>query len=129
MAPRAQIKGIEIASYVDERVPANVIGDVARLRQVLLNLLGNAVKFTENGGIGVVVGQAHYENEIRIEVRDTAVVISQDDLSRIFHDFEQADGSPTRKYSGTGLGLAISKRIIERMNGRIDLTSTVGRRS
>ena len=126
MAPRAQAKGIEIVSYVDERVPANVIGDVARLRQVLLNLLGNAVKFTENGGIGVIVESGDCENEIRIEVRDTGIGISQDDLPRIFHDFEQADGSPTRKYGGTGLGLAISKRIIERMNGCIDVTSQVG---
>src|SRR6185437_3134597 len=112
--------------YVDERVPANVIGDVARLRQVLLNLLGNAVKFTENGGIGVIVESGDCENEIRIEVRDTGIGISQDDLPRIFHDFEQADGSPTRKYGGTGLGLAISKRIIERMNGCIDVKSTMG---
>ena len=102
MAPRAQAKDIEIVSYIDERVPTNVIGDVARLRQVLLNLLGNAVKFTENGGIGVIVESGDRENEIRIEVRDTGIGISQDDLPRIFHDFEQADGSPTRKYGGTG---------------------------
>src|SRR4029078_3644499 len=126
MAPRAQAKGIEIASYIDERVPANVIGDVARLRQVVLNLIGNAVKFTEHGGIGVVVEPGDNENEIRIEVRDTGIGISEEDLSRIFHDFEQADGSSTRKYGGTRLGPAISKRIIERMSGRIDVTSQVG---
>jgi PAS domain S-box-containing protein len=126
MAPRAQAKGIEIASYVDERVPANVIGDVARLRQVLLNLIGNAVKFTERGGIGVVVEPGDYEGEIRIEVRDTGIGISAEDLPRIFRDFEQADGSSTRKYGGTGLGLAISKRIIERMDGRINVTSQIG---
>ena len=77
MAPRAQAKDIEIVSYIDERVPTNVIGDVARLRQVLLNLLGNAVKFTENGGIGVIVESGDRENEIRIEVRDTGIGISQ----------------------------------------------------
>ena len=126
MAPRAQTKGIEIVSYVDERVPANVVGDVARLRQVLLNLLGNAVKFTERGGIGVVVEPGIAKTEIRIEVRDTGIGISARDHARIFHDFEQADGSPTRKYGGTGLGLAISKRIIERMDGCIDVTSQVG---
>jgi signal transduction histidine kinase/CheY-like chemotaxis protein len=126
MAPRAQTKGIEIVSYIDEQVPANVIGDVARLRQVLLNLIGNAVKFTERGGIGVVVEPGDHENEIRIEVRDTGIGINEEDLRRIFHDFEQADGSSTRKYGGTGLGLAISKRIIEGMDGRIDVTSQVG---
>src|SRR5262245_36442643 len=71
MAPRAQAKGIEIVSYIDERIPKNVIGDGARLRQVLLNLIGNAVKFTENGGVGVVVEPGDHENEIRFEVRDT----------------------------------------------------------
>ena len=126
MAPRAQAKGIEIVSYVDERIPANVIGDVARLRQVLLNLIGNAVKFTEQGGIGVVVEPGDYENQIRIQVRDTGIGISEEDLPRIFRDFEQTDGSSTRKYGGTGLGLAISKRIIERMDGRIDVVSQVG---
>jgi PAS domain S-box-containing protein len=126
MAPRAQAKGIEIVSYVDERIPANVIGDVARLRQVLLNLIGNAVKFTEQGGIGVVVEPGDSENQICIQVRDTGIGISEEDLPRIFHDFEQADGSSTRKYGGTGLGLAISKRIVERMDGRIDVTSQVG---
>lgn len=126
MAPRAQAKGIEIVSYVDERIPANVIGDVARLRQVLLNLIGNAVKFTEQGGIGVVVEPGDFENQIRIQVRDTGIGISEEDLPRIFRDFEQADGSSTRKYGGTGLGLAISKRIIERMDGRIDVASQVG---
>jgi PAS domain S-box-containing protein len=126
MAPRAQTKGIEIVSYVDERIPANVIGDIARLRQVLLNLIGNAVKFTEYGGIGVVAEPGSHENEIHIQVRDTGIGISEEDLPRIFGDFEQADDSSTRKYGGTGLGLAISKRIIERMSGRIDVTSQVG---
>jgi CheY-like chemotaxis protein len=92
----------------------------------LLNLIGNAVKFTEKGGVGVVVEPGEYENEIRFEVRDTGIGIKQDDLQRIFHDFEQADGSSTRKFGGTGLGLAISKRIIDRMNGRINVTSQVG---
>ena len=103
-----------------------MIGDIARLRQVLLNLIGNAVKFTEHGGIGVVAEPGSHENEIRIQVRDTGIGISGEDLPRIFGDFEQADDSSTRKYGGTGLGLAISKRIIERMNGRIDVTSEVG---
>ena len=126
MAPRAQAKGIEIVSYLDERIPANVVGDAGRLRQVLLNLIGNAIKFTEKGGVGVVVEPGEYENEIRIEIRDTGIGIKHNDLPRIFQDFEQADGSSTRKFGGTGLGLAISKRIVERMNGRIDVTSNIG---
>jgi signal transduction histidine kinase/CheY-like chemotaxis protein len=126
MAPRAQAKGIEIASFVDERVPTQVVGDAARLRQVLLNLVGNAVKFTEKGGIAVIVEPSEHKNEIHFEVRDTGIGMKQDDLARIFLDFEQADGSSTRKYGGTGLGLAISKRIIERMDGRIAVTSQEG---
>src|SRR5262249_20905750 len=126
MAPRAQTKGIEIVSYIDERIPKNVIGDTARLRQVLLNLIGNAIKFTEIGGIGVVVEPGDHENEIRFEVRDTGIGIGRDDLQRIFTDFQQADSSSTRKFGGTGLGLAISKRIIERMGGRIVVSSLVG---
>jgi PAS domain S-box-containing protein len=126
MAPRAQAKGIEIVSYIDERIPKTVIGDTARLRQVLLNLIGNAVKFTESGGVGVVVEPGDYENEICFEVRDTGIGIGQGDLQRIFRDFEQADSSSTRKFGGTGLGLAISKRIIERMGGRIAVSSQVG---
>ncbi len=123
MAPRAQAKGIEIASFVDERVPTKVVGDVARLRQVLLNLVGNAVKFTEKGGVAVIVESGDHENEIRFEVRDTGIGLKPEDLARIFLDFEQADGSSTRKFGGTGLGLAISKRIVERMDGRITVTS------
>jgi PAS domain S-box-containing protein len=126
MAPRAQAKGIEIVSYIDERIPTKVIGDAARLRQVLLNLIGNAIKFTESGGVGVIAEPGDHESEIRLEVRDTGIGIEQDDLQRIFRDFEQGDSSPTRKFGGTGLGLAISKRIVERMDGRIDVTSRVG---
>jgi len=123
MAPRAQAKGIEIASFVDERLPTQVVGDAARLRQVLLNLVGNAIKFTDKGGVAVVVEQGDVENEIRFEVRDTGIGLKDEDLTRIFLDFEQADGSSTRKFGGTGLGLAISKRIVERMDGRIYATS------
>jgi signal transduction histidine kinase/CheY-like chemotaxis protein len=123
MAPRAQAKEIEIASYVDERLPTQVVGDVARLRQVLLNLVGNAVKFTEKGAIVEPGGR---NNEIYFEVRDTGVGLNPEDRARIFLDFEQADGSSTRKFGGTGLGLAISKRIVERMDGRIAVTSSEG---
>jgi len=126
VAPRAQIKGIEIASFVDERLPAQVVGDASRLRQVLLNLVGNAIKFTDKGGVAIVVEPGEKDDEIRFEVRDTGIGIRNEDLERIFLDFEQTDGSSTRNFGGTGLGLAISRRIVERMNGHIAVTSKEG---
>ena len=126
LAPRAQAKGIEIACFVDERLPAQVVGDAARLRQVLLNLSGNAIKFTETGGVSVILEPDEREGVIRFVVRDTGLGISLNDQQRIFHEFEQADGSSTRKFGGTGLGLAISKRIVERMDGTITLQSAPG---
>jgi signal transduction histidine kinase/CheY-like chemotaxis protein len=127
LAPRAQAKNIEIASFVDERLPARIVGDAARLRQVLLNLAGNAIKFTEHGGVAVIVEPGERENDIRFLVRDTGIGLAPQDQQRIFRDFEQADGSSTRKFGGTGLGLAISKRIVERMNGTIAVDSEAGR--
>jgi len=126
LAPRAQARGIEIASFVDERLPATLVGDAARLRQVLLNLAGNAIKFTEQGGVSVVVEPGEHQNEICFQVRDSGIGLAPQDQARIFLDFEQADGSPTRKFGGTGLGLAISKRIVERMDGRIAVESQPG---
>ena len=126
LAPRAQAKDIEIASFVDDRLPANVVGDAARLRQVLLNLAGNAIKFTEKGGVAVIVEPGERENDIRFLVRDTGIGLAPQDQARVFRDFEQADGSSTRKFGGTGLGLAISKRIVARMDGRIAVDSEPG---
>jgi PAS domain S-box-containing protein len=126
LAPRAHDKGIEIAAYVDERVPAQVIGDAARLRQVLLNLAGNAIKFTDKGGVAVMVEPGIWPDEVQLAVRDTGVGIAPEAQARIFREFEQADGGSTRRYGGTGLGLAITKRIIERMDGRIHVESAPG---
>lgn len=126
LGPRAQAKGLEICSYVDERLPAQVIGDAARLRQVLFNLAGNAIKFTEHGGVSIVVEPADRPDTIAIVVRDTGVGISAADQSRIFLEFEQADGGAARKFGGTGLGLTISKRIVEGMGGSIAVHSTPG---
>jgi PAS domain S-box-containing protein len=126
LAPRAQAKGLEIASDVDERLPERVMTDPARLRQVLLNLAGNAIKFTEKGGVGIVVEAGPRPDEIVIEVRDTGIGIASEQQVRIFHEFEQADGGAARKFGGTGLGLAISRRIIERMNGTVAVESTPG---
>ena len=126
LATRAQAKGIDIAGFVDDRLPATLVGDAARLRQVLLNLAGNAIKFTEHGGVAVIVEPEEHTGAIRFVVRDTGVGIAPDDQARIFRDFEQADGSTTRRFGGTGLGLAISKRIVERMGGAIAVESEAG---
>jgi signal transduction histidine kinase/CheY-like chemotaxis protein len=126
LAPRAQEKGLEIASAVDERLPARVAGDATRLRQVLLNLAGNAVKFTEAGGLAVVVEPGGAADQICFVVRDTGIGIAPEAQARIFQEFEQGDGGATRRYGGTGLGLAISQRIVERMGGRITVESRPG---
>jgi PAS domain S-box-containing protein len=126
IAPRAQSKELEIASYVEDVLPRQVVGDAARLRQVLLNLAGNAVKFTDQGGVSIVVEPGIWPDEISFLVRDTGIGIAPEEQDRIFLEFEQADSSAARKFSGTGLGLAISRRIIERMGGRIAVESTRG---
>jgi PAS domain S-box-containing protein len=126
LAPRAQARRLEIASYVDERLPAEVIGDAARLRQVLLNLAGNAIKFTATGGVALIVEPGIWPNEISFLVRDTGIGIAPEAQQRIFREFEQADERIARSYGGTGLGLSISERIIKRMGGRITLESQPG---
>jgi PAS domain S-box-containing protein len=125
LAPRAQSKGIEIASFIDERLPERLVGDAARLRQVLLNLAGNAVKFTESGGVAVIAEPD--QGNIRFVVRDTGIGLKHEDQERVFLDFEQANGSSTRKFGGTGLGLAISRRIVEHMDGYMWVDSKAGR--
>lgn len=129
LAPRAQARGLEIAAYVDERLPAEVAGDAARLRQVLLNLAGNAIKFTSIGGVALIVEPGIWPNEISFLVRDTGIGIAPEARERIFREFEQADERTVRNYGGTGLGLAISDRIVKRMGGRISLESAPGQGS
>ena len=126
LAPRAQAKAIEIAAYVDERLPVEVVGDAARLRQVLLNLAGNAIKFTSTGGVALIVEPGTSDGEISFLVRDTGIGIAPEAQSRIFREFEQADERTARNYGGTGLGLSISERIVKRMGGRITLESRPG---
>jgi PAS domain S-box-containing protein len=126
LAPRAQAKQLEIAAYVDERLPTEVMGDAARLRQVLLNLAGNAIKFTLTGGVALIVEPGIWPNEISFLVRDTGIGIAPEARERIFREFEQADERIARNYGGTGLGLSISERIVKRMGGRITLESQVG---
>jgi signal transduction histidine kinase/CheY-like chemotaxis protein len=127
LAPRAQGKGLEIAASIAESVPQWVLGDPARLRQVLINLAGNGVKFTDWGGIGVSVS-CPSTGVIDISVADTGPGVAEGRRAAIFEEFEQADGSATRRHEGTGLGLAISKRIVERMGGtlRLNCPSTGG---
>lgn len=120
LAPRAQGKGLEIATWIAPDVPTRVIGDPARLRQVLLNLAGNAIKFTSQGGLGVRVTRLA-DGALRMVVADTGPGVPDDRRAAIFEDFEQGDGSASRAHEGTGLGLAISKRIVERMGGSIAL--------
>jgi PAS domain S-box-containing protein len=126
LGPRAQAKGLEICGYVDERLPARVIGDAARLRQVLFNLAGNAIKFTETGGVSIIVEPSSEPDEILLSVRDTGIGIAAEDQTRIFLEFEQADVGSTRKFGGIGLGLTISQRIVERMAGSIAIESVPG---
>jgi signal transduction histidine kinase/CheY-like chemotaxis protein len=125
LAPRAQAKNIEIAAYVDERLPTQVIGDSTRLRQVLLNLAGNAIKFTSQGGVSILAEPGIWPDEITFTVRDTGIGIAPEARERIFSEFEQAEGT-SRSYGGTGLGLSISRRIVARMNGQITLDTVPG---
>jgi PAS domain S-box-containing protein len=126
LAPRAQARKLEIAAYVDERLPMQVVGDAARLRQVLLNLAGNAIKFTSTGGVALIVEPGIWPNEISFLVRDTGIGVALEAQERIFREFEQADERIGRNYGGTGLGLSISERIVKRMGGRITLDSKPG---
>ena len=126
LAPRAQARSLEIAAYVDERLPLHVVGDASRLRQVLLNLAGNAIKFTSTGGVALIVEPGIWPHEISFLVRDTGIGIAPEARERIFREFEQADERIARNYGGTGLGLSISERIVKRMGGRITLESQLG---
>lgn len=121
LAPRAQAKGIEIAAEIADDIPTRVFGDAARLRQVLLNLAGNAVKFTDEGGVLVAVERAG--EKIRFIIEDSGPGIGEEAQARIFEEFEQGDDSPARRHGGTGLGLAIASKIVERMGGEISLQS------
>jgi len=127
MHPLALERGIALDVAVAPDVPAVLRGDVLRLKQVLLNLVSNAIKFTSTGGVQVRVDPLSAENDgalwLRFEVRDSGVGIDPAQLQRLFAPFVQADGSISRKYGGSGLGLAISKRLVELMGGRIDAES------
>jgi PAS domain S-box-containing protein len=122
-------KGIELAYRVDNQLPTTLIGDPGRMRQVITNLVGNALKFTSRGEVVVTVSLEELTDEsavVSIAVRDTGIGIEADKLDLIFEDFSQADSSTTRQYGGTGLGLAITRRIVDLVGGCITVQSTPG---
>jgi len=119
---RATEKGLTLSASVDADVPEAVSSDVTRLRQILLNLLVNAIKFTDRGEVSLTVGRGQVD-ELRFAVRDTGIGLSAEGLGRLFKSFSQADTSTARRYGGTGLGLAISKRLAELMGGTMSAES------
>ncbi|MBK9066390.1 MAG: type IV pili methyl-accepting chemotaxis transducer N-terminal domain-containing protein [Gemmatimonadetes bacterium] len=132
LAPQAAAKGLELALLVAPGLPARVHSDPVRLRQVALNLIGNAIKFTSAGGVTIrlaVLPGAGEAVTLRLEVEDTGIGIPASARSRLFQSFSQADGSTTRRFGGTGLGLAISQRLIELLQGEIGYDSVEGRGS
>jgi PAS domain S-box-containing protein len=124
LATRAHAKGLDLAVAVDPALPTRLMGDATRLRQVLLNLAGNAVKFTEAGGAAITVDRDGAQ--VVITVRDTGPGIATADRERIFAEFEQGESTFARRHAGTGLGLAISRRIVQRMGGTLTLRSEPG---
>ncbi|MEQ1952046.1 response regulator [Mesorhizobium sp. CN2-181] len=129
LAARAYGKGIGLGCYVAPNVPHSITADPGRVRQVLLNLIGNAIKFTDTGGVLVTVGLKPGTGDmdlVRFAVADTGPGLRKDDMERIFQEFEQADGSSTRAHGGAGLGLAISRRIVEALGGTISVASDLG---
>ncbi len=124
LAPRAHAKGIEISAYVSARVPREIISDELHLRQILFNLAGNAIKFTERGGVAI---EADWRGgQLFMRFRDTGIGMMPDEAARIFAEFAQANENTQSRFGGTGLGLAISKKIIENLNGSIDVQSAKG---
>ncbi len=132
MVQPAQTKGLELIVNYDEAAHSHFVADAGRIRQILTNLLNNAIKFTETGHILVEVtvsGARETSGIVNISVKDTGIGIEPDKLDTIFENFTQADNSTTRLYGGTGLGLSISKKLIEMMNGRVNVQSVLGKGS
>ncbi len=129
LAIQAHNKGIELVSLIERNVPENICGDPTRLRQILTNLISNAIKFTSQGEVAINVNSVEEVNDsvlLRFEVRDTGIGVSEDERGKIFDSFSQANGSTTRVYGGTGLGLAICQQLVTTMGGDIGVESTEG---
>lgn len=129
LAPTAQGRQLELVGLIDALTPRTVIGDPGRIRQVLTNLVGNAIKFTEKGEVLIQVMQTDESPgsvTLRFEVIDTGIGLTPEAQTKMFQAFSQADSSTARKYGGTGLGLSICKRLVELMNGEIGLQSMPG---
>ncbi len=121
LAPSAHEKKLELTVVCDNNVPDNVIGDALRLQQILINLMGNAIKFTEKGTINLRVEQHTFtatQVELEIQVRDTGIGISEEQQAQLFQAFRQADASISRRHGGSGLGLVITQKLVREMNGR-----------
>ena len=132
LAIRAAQKNLKLRSHIDDNVPLFLKGDPYRLRQVIINLVSNAIKFTDMGSVDVFVSLGEkYGDDVLLKfvVADTGIGIEKKDIGRLFNLFVQADGSTARKYGGTGLGLAISKQIVEHFNGKIGVESEFGKGS
>ncbi|HLW70629.1 MAG TPA: response regulator [Candidatus Binataceae bacterium] len=126
LAVRAHAKGLELTLRIAPDLPTHLIGDPLRLRQVLVNLIGNAIKFTERGEINVTLENADRRGALHFAVRDTGIGIAADKVPTLFANFAQADSSTARRYGGSGLGLAIVKRLVELMGGQVWVESAVG---
>ena len=125
LSPRAHAKAIEISAYIASDVPHLVTGDDVHLRQILFNLAGNAIKFTEKGGVAIEV-TLNSKNQLNIAITDSGIGMTEEELSRVFVEYEQATSKTSQKYGGTGLGLAISKRLIADMGGTLAVSSVIG---
>jgi len=129
---RAHEKKLELTTRILPGTPARLLGDPLRLRQIMINLVGNAIKFTDRGEVAITVGAEVVDTgevAMRFAVRDTGIGIAPDKLQAVFQSFTQADSSATRKYGGTGLGLTIASRLVELMGGRLEVTSELGKGS
>ncbi len=129
MSPKAGAKGIELIAAIDPELPCRIVGDSARIEQVLLNLVGNSLKFTDKGEVEVAVCADDAQEMLTYSVRDTGIGIAEENIRKLFRSFSQAESSTSRKYGGTGLGLSICSQLIDLMDGTIKVESEPGRGS